>query len=394
VAVVDRSSRAAYLDEVLRTLFPAAATPGDSTEYLVVPNARHPRLLVPARPRPAATAAVRRYAEPRSRVARLKRAAVAGALRTGTARWLLPDRVHVAHAGSVAAHLRQALGEPVILSIHIGPARANRKAVVQLLTPDGRTVGFAKVGTGPLTRRLVRAETAALATLDRAGLRQLTVPRIRHCGAWRGHEILVQSALPVWRRRVPLDPARLASAMREVALCQGGTEAPLVTSGYWAQLQERVAAVADRPDGAALLAAVTALGARGGRLPLRFGAWHGDWTAWNMAVLADTLLVWDWERFTAGVPLGFDALHYDLQQRVHTAADPAEALTRTLRTIDELLAPFGVAPPARETTALLYVADLAARYLTDRQAEAGARLGALGTWLLPVLLRRLDQPPP
>ena len=41
-------------------------------------------------------------------------------------------------------------------------------------------------------------------------------------------------------------------------------------------------------------------------------------------------------------------------------------------------------------TTSLYRA-LAARYLADRQAEAGARLGVLGTWLLPVLIRRVAE---
>ncbi len=42
------------------------------------------------------------------------------------------------------------------------------------------------------------------------------------------------------------------------------------------------------------------------------GAWHGDWTAWNCAAAAqaDQVLVWDWERYTEGVPRGFDALHH------------------------------------------------------------------------------------
>jgi hypothetical protein len=57
----------------------------------------------------------------------------------------------------------------------------------------------------------------------------------------------------------------------------------------------------------------------------------------------------------------------------------------------ELLAPFDVPAQARELTALLYLIDLATRYLTDRQAEAGARLGVLGTWLLPVLIRRVEE---
>jgi hypothetical protein len=35
--------------------------------------------------------------------------------------------------------------------------------------------------------------------------------------------------------------------------------------------------------------------------------------------------------------------------------------------------------------ALLYLAELSTRYLADRQAEAGARLGRPGTWLIPAI---------
>ena len=39
--------------------------------------------------------------------------------------------------------------------------------MLQLISPDGDTFGFGKLGTGPLTRSLVRAETAALKALAR-----------------------------------------------------------------------------------------------------------------------------------------------------------------------------------------------------------------------------------
>jgi len=108
-------------------------------------------------------------------------------------------------------------------------------------------------------------------------------------------------------------------------------------------------------------------------------------------VLADQLLVWDWERFSPGVPFGFDALHYDLQRRLQRTSDATAAVDETVRRAAVLLAPFEVAPHAAEVTALLYLVDLATRYVADRQAEAGARLGVLGRWLLPVLLRRVEE---
>ncbi len=394
----DSALRTQYLTEVLELLYPAPCrTDGRRGEpiadYYVVPDARRPRLLVPSGSRRVAAAAVRRYAEPQSRSARLKRDAVVAALRTGASGVLLRDRIRVTGpvGDSIDGYLRSALGRDLAVSIHIGPARANRKPVLQLLDPDGETFAFAKLGTGPLTQRLVRDETNALIALGKSGLTRLTVPEVLHAGQWRGLQVLVQSALPVWLPRAPLTPRRLAAAMVDIAGCCGHTSGPLASSAYWTELRTRLAAVQDRSEGAALAAAAELLGGHAGDTTFRYGAWHGDWAPWNMANLADALLVWDWERFAQGVPVGFDAVHHELQRRIQSSGDAAGAVEATVRRAGELLAPFGVDGDARETTALLYLVDLATRYLTDRQAEAGARLGVLGTWLLPVLIRRVEE---
>jgi hypothetical protein len=399
--VDDERLRAEYLDEVLDVLYPGREG-SYVTEYLVVPHARRPRLLVPARDRRLAAAAVRRYAEPQSRLARLKRDAVVAALRTGMSAVLLRDRLRVAGgdgpADTVDGYLRGVLDADVHLSVHIGPARANRKPVLQLLSTDGQTVGFAKLGTSTLTRALVKAETTALTALRHADLPTLTVPHVLHAGRWRDHEVLVQSALPVWQPRTPLTAPRLATAMREVATCCGTRRAQLRDSGYWARLHTRLTAIAEHPEGLALLDAGERVATTAGRVDLTYGAWHGDWAPWNMASLPDTVLVWDWERFSTGVPLGFDALHHALQlgiaatpARGSGSATAAHAVGAMVAAAPELLLPFGVVHrQAVEVTALLYLIDLAARYVADRQAEAGARLGVLGSWLLPVLVSRVE----
>ena len=394
----DAALRTRYLTEVLDLLYPPPCSTADAAgspiaEYLVVPDARRPRLLVPAVSRRVAAAAVRRYAEPQSRTARFKRDAVVAAIRTGASSVLLRDRITITGPAdaSIDGYLRAALGRDLAVSIHIGPARANRKPVLQLISPDGDTFGFGKLGTGPLTQQLVRAETSALAALRTSGLTKLTVPRVLHAGQWRGLQVLVQSALPVWLPRAPLTMRRLANAMLDVAGCCGYSHGTLAGSMYWAELRGRVASVSDRPEGAQLEAAAELLAARAGNSSFRYGAWHGDWAPWNMANLADALLVWDWERFAQHVPVGFDAIHYELQRRIQNNGDATGAVEATVRRSGELLQPFAVQPAARELTALLYLVDLAARYLTDRQAEAGARLGVLGTWLLPVLIRRVEE---
>ncbi|MEV6637560.1 hypothetical protein AB0M54_43205 [Actinoplanes sp. NPDC051470] len=387
----DAALRAQYLAEVIGLLYPTDGQGDQVAEYYVVPDARRPRLLVPSGSRKVAAAAVRRYAEPQSRAAKLKRDAVVAALRTGASGVLLRDRIKVTGPESIDRHLSEALGRELAVSIHIGPARANRKPVLQLISPEGETFGFGKLGTGPLTQRLVRAETNALIALQRSGLTKLTVPTVLHAGQWRGLQVLVQSALPVWLPRSPLTPRRLAAAMVDIAGCCGYTAGQLVGSPYWTELRARLGSVQDRPEGVALSAAAELLVRQAGATTFRYGAWHGDWAPWNMANLTDALLVWDWERFAQGVPVGFDAVHHELQRRIQSTGDAKGAVEATVRQAAELLAPFNVAPEARELTALLYLVDLAARYLTDRQAEAGARLGVLGTWLLPVLIRRVEE---
>ena len=256
------------------------------------------------------------------------------------------------------------------MSVYLSPARANRKPVLQLLTPQGQPVGFAKIGTNPLTRTLVHAEREALTKLGQAGLR----------------EVLVLSALPVWQRRCPVTEAQLAAAMNSVASVGGLRREPLAASPYWRQLTGRLAAADESTARDRLLSALDVLSARAGDAPLVLGSWHGDWSPWNMASTHSGLLVWDWERFTDGVPLGFDALHYSLQKDVVPGRmDPRDAAVGCIKDAPELLAPFEIGGGEARLTCILYLADLATRYLADRQAQAGARRGAAGAWLIPAI---------
>ena len=373
---------------------------GRERDFIVLPSARRPRLLVPSGRRPSA-AAVRRYGEPGSFTAWAGSRALALALAAGGASVGLGGRLRVSAgppadtadppagtadppAGTIEAYLRSVLGYEVLISTHLGAARANRKPVLQLLTPRGEPAGFAKISVNPLTRDLIRAERAALDTLATSSLRALTVPRVLHHGQWQGREVLIMNALPVWRRRKALRPGQLTAAMTELTEVGGRSRGPLADGDYLARLRSRLAGAPAGPDRAALGEALDALAAAGPELS--FGAWHGDWTGWNMASTADGLLVWDWERFAPGVPVGFDPLHYRLQSDVvRRRRPPADAAAACVRDAAACLAPFGVPADEAQPVAILYLAELSARYLADRQAEAGARLGRPGTWLIPAI---------
>lgn len=309
---------------------------------------------------------------------------------------VLRDRVRIhapADAQTIESHLGAVLGHRIEISMHLRATRANRKPVLQLLTPAGDTVGFAKISINALTADLIRAERAALARINAAGLTSLRAPRVLASGAWRGLELLVLSPLPIWLRPVPARPGQLASAVAELATMAGLRAAPLAAGEYWRRLTARLVRAGDGADQRALREALDLLARRSGDAVLTFGAWHGDWSPWNMANTRDGLLVWDWERFTSCAPYGFDLLHYWLQARVLPGhQDPAAAAAECVERAPALLRPLAVPAESARLVALTYLADLSVRYLVDQQAEAGARLGAPGRWLIPALAAGVERP--
>ncbi|HEY2129197.1 MAG TPA: phosphotransferase [Streptosporangiaceae bacterium] len=394
--------RLGYLRDTAALLWPAPArvTPGAdqggkpplsdpvTSEFFLIPSESWPRLLVPATRR-AAAAAVRRYGEPGSRTGRLRATVLSLGLSAGLGRAALRSRLRVqapAGASTIETYLSEVLDRDVRVSMHLGPARANRKPVLQLLSARGETVGYAKIGISELTRELVRAEHQALSWISQAGLASVAAPEVLHLGRWQELDVLVLGALPVWLPRRPLGPDQLTAAMAEVAGLAGLRQEKLADGDYLARLGDRLSAADQGDDRDALSTALAALAGAAGATVLDYGHWHGDWTPWNMASTRQGLLLWDWERFTGGVPVGFDALHHRLQtQVIPERREPAVAARDCIETAPARLAPFGVGAEEATLTALLYLTDLATRYLVDRQATAGARLGSPGTWLIPAI---------
>ncbi|QSB06174.1 hypothetical protein [Natronoglycomyces albus] len=403
----DVERRASYLTEVINQLYPApwssATSPGEaSRSYVVVPSRRKPRVLIPSASRRLAATALMRYSRPSTRMARLKRDAAAAALCLGLDRLLLPHRLHLSHpdpasAESINGYLSSALVDQgwadIHVTVHIGPARANRKPVLQVLNESSQTVAFVKIGVNDLTRDLVDAEASALRQLATGPeLPGLRVPRLLHHGQWNEFTVLVTEALPAWHKPAFCSEARLHSCMRTLATKFGTAEYRLAYSPYLARLTQRLHLLAKRgeADTTTLTDAADDLIRELSHQKLTFGAWHGDWTEWNTSAAPEELYIWDWERFDTDVPLGFDLLHHRLQTDIISqGCDPTTAVLNLISQANQHLAPFGLLPGQARPTVLLYLVDLAARYLTDRQEQAGAALGALGQWLLPTLLRHV-----
>ncbi|WP_067822309.1 hypothetical protein [Actinomadura kijaniata] len=363
-----------------------APAPGGAVrrELVFLPNAERPRLLLPAGLPGVAAAALRRYSHdlgPRQRVTRTLGALAA---RTGLPERGLRDRLLVSGGGeSVEDHLSDLLGREVVVAVGLGSLRANRKPILHVLTPDGGSVAFVKVGDNPTTRGLIADEAAALATLAGRSLPGVAVPRLLHHGCWGPLGLLVLSALPTGARgERPRGDAPL-SAMRTLAVSAGPDRSALAGSAYLKRLREVPGRLTDPVQAERLAGVVDRVGDRHGDVALDFGAWHGDWTPWNMAWHRGVVRLWDWERFADGVPHGFDLLHYRLQQAARTAArSPYQAPPREAA---PALDPLGLTAPAAAATAELYFLELCARYLLAAQEPIGGPLRDTAADLLDLL---------
>jgi hypothetical protein len=246
-------------------------------------------------------------------------------------RWWHPGpRVVLADDGSIAAHLSEVFGAPVQTILHVRPARrANRKPVLEAYS-GGVRLAYVKIGDTDRTRALVANEAAILGRLAGEPLKSVVAPTVLYHGTWRDLGVLALSPLPVRRKRVP--EALLIQAVKEIA-----------ATGE--------------------------------------GAWHGDLSPWNIAPSADgRLLVWDWERYRTGVPLGFDAVHHFFHRALRRMG-PATAARSCFAHAVRVLAPYGLSAAQAKRTVLLYLIALADRHAADGHEPLGPPSG----WLNPIV---------
>ncbi|GHE41017.1 hypothetical protein GCM10017673_49150 [Streptosporangium violaceochromogenes] len=233
---------------------------------------------------------------------------------------------------TIETHLGEVLGTPVRVVLHVRPAgRANRKPVLEARAADG-PVAFVKIGDTDRARALVAHEARTLDLLAATPLKSVVPPVVLHHGSWRGLSVLALTPLPV--RRGPVPPALLTEAIGEIS-----------------------------------------------RISEHGFAWHGDLSPWNIAHGADgRLLVWDWERFATGVPLGFDAVHHFFQRALRRTTPITAARACVARSL-AILAPFGLSAAEARLTAIRYLITLADRHAADGHTP----LGPPERWLNPVV---------
>ncbi|MFB9767000.1 hypothetical protein ACFFOS_21635 [Nocardioides kongjuensis] len=191
-------------------------------------------------------------------------------------------------------------GVPGETQFHVYDDQAHRVAVVRWADdPAG-------------AQRILDGATA-LATLEahHHGSR-LVAPRLLALTTWAGRPLLVQEwgATP-YPGRVPTRPARYDAERVVVELA---TIADLDHS-YAGDLRARLQGLPASAFGDQLLAALDELGKRHDLDALPRGAWHGSWSRRTVAAGAHgSVLVREWDRYGLNRPIGFDTLHFRLDE--------------------------------------------------------------------------------
>ncbi|WP_179429424.1 hypothetical protein [Spelaeicoccus albus] len=354
-----------------------------AVSFGVVPSLARPRLVLPLSSVRATSAAIRNYKASATGRRLLKVRIATFAARAGLAH-LFADKVSVRPGnGGIDEFLEKVLGEPVNLSLYIGPERAVQKPIVQVLSSRGQTIAFSKVAVNELTASLINNEIWSIDTVRNADLPHLSAPRIINCEKWNDRPVVVQAAVRPGKSEQRLSTL-LPDATRELTSVAGLIKAEWNLSEYRRTLCARIANL--EPSGLhdKLQSAIDEFDeVMIGRI-LTFGAWHGDWARWNMTTSAsgDRIVAWDWEHFERGVPAGFDAVHFDISDAVVVEKlSPVDAIARLLRQSDNSLARTCVIESDFVAVVCSYLLEIATRYLEqDEVSKADSPMSRLGEW--------------
>ncbi len=349
-------------------------------QFAVLPADGGRSFMVSLAARRGASSALTSYNSLRSGRTRLVRRVLGLGLRAGLAQPLLRDKIDIGIVPGAASselakdllgeHLKQLFGRGPVVMAFGGGSGPYRKPVLQVFTSDGKPLGYVKVGWNDWAREAVRREAAALRACAQRPMR-IGAPELLGLSSWRGLDLLITAPLPRGIRRLGSGSGLPdTGVLREISELTPGFVGELAASPWWLSVRSRIqASVVDPAARSALEFAAERIDRAHGRVPLKFGAWHGDLVPWNLARRGSRLYAWDWEGSTPGVPLGFDAVHYHFQVAFIANGCPLpDAAATAARRAGAALGALGVPERAHRLVAILHLVELAVRHEEARRS--------------------------
>ncbi len=336
--------------------------------YTAYPNLTNVRWLLPANQPALRRAGIGGLYQPNSLRGRAVRTIIGAGAVPGEKVWLEEDTL-----ARLETMLAPVVGvEAVRLAFYLGVPAPHRKVTAQVLTPEGETLAYAKIGTSPLAQAAVETERRALFRLSESADLQDAVPKVLGSLDWHGGTILLITMGPPRPGPRGLSSVHLRFCTRvfqSFRVQETFVESPMWTrmSEIWHRLRHNSPETLPANLGLALERLHEELGPVS--MPLSLA--HGDFAPWNTRVGPRSLFVLDWERASEGISPLYDAFNFQALQAALQGRRRGIRDRRFLLTLLDALWPEG-----RKHLPILYLAYLA--HVTLLYSEAQSLVPGVG----------------
>jgi hypothetical protein len=279
--------------------------------YTAYPNLANVRWLLPANQDALRRAGIEGLYQPNSLRGRAVRTIIGAGAVPGEKVWLEEDAL-----ARLETKLASVVGvEAVRLAFYLGVPAPHRKVTAQVLTPDGKTLAYAKIATSPLAQAAVETERRALLRLSESAGLQGTVPKVLGSLDWHGGTILLITMGPPRPGPRGLSSVHLrfcTQVFQSFRVQETFVESPMWTrmSETWLRLKHTSPETLPANLGPALERLHDELGPVS--MPLSLA--HGDFAPWNTRLGPRSLFVLDWERASEGMSPLYDAFNFQALQ--------------------------------------------------------------------------------
>jgi hypothetical protein len=279
--------------------------------YRAYPNLANVRWLLPANQPALRRAGIGGLYQPNSLRGRAVRTTIRTGAIPGEKVWL--EETALARLETMLASVVGV--EAVRLAFYLGVPAPHRKVTAQVMTPDGKTLAYAKIATSPLAQAAVKTERLALLRLSESADLQGAVPKVLDFLDWHGSTILLITMGPPRPGPRELSSVHLrfcTQVFQSFRVQETFLESPMWTrmSEIWFRLQHSSPETLPANLGPALERLHDELGPVS--MPLSIA--HGDFAPWNTRLGPRSLFVLDWERASEGMSPLYDAFNFQALQ--------------------------------------------------------------------------------
>jgi hypothetical protein len=279
--------------------------------YTAYPNLPNVRWLLPANQPALRRAGIEGLYQPNSLRGRTVRKIIgAGALQGEK---VCLDEDSLAHLERMLAPV---LGvEAVRLAFYMGVPAPHRKVTAQVLTPDGKTLAYAKIATSRLAQAALKTEKRALLRLSESARLQGKVPIVLGSLEWQGGTILLITMGPPRPGPRGLSSVHLGFCTHLFQSFR--VQQSFVHSRMWSGISEtwlRLKHSSPETLPANVGQALERLHDELGSVSMPLSLAHGDFAPWNTRLGGRSLFVLDWERSCEGMSPLYDAFNFQALQ--------------------------------------------------------------------------------